>query len=73
VTDEDVECEERAIYVTAIAALAPIVILALVRHAAFDGGTTLCLVLTVCAIVLLAARLRKGLQLPPAHMRSRPS
>lgn len=67
--DEDIEREERAIYAIAIIALAPVVIVAVLRRAVFDGGTNLCLILVVLgAAGLLATYMRTT---PPRLPRAR--
>jgi hypothetical protein len=53
--DEDIEREERAIYSIVIVALAPVVIVAALRRVNFDGGTSLCLLFVIPALVGLAA------------------
>ena len=69
---EDVESEERVIYLMAIFVLAPIVILEVVRPVVFDGGSSLCLLTVVLAAVGLAKSLVRGARqrlLPPARTR----
>jgi hypothetical protein len=66
----DIEREELAIYVIAISALAPIVVLSIAHHVTFDGGTTLSLAAVVLGIGGVASRLlRTRAHLPRARVR----
>jgi hypothetical protein len=70
VSSKDIEREERAVYAIAIVVLAPVVIVAVMRRVHFDGGTSLCLLFVVLAVIGLittTARSRPP-QLPRARI-----
>jgi hypothetical protein len=64
VGDDEVEREERAIYLIVIAALAPVVVVAVVRNVDFGGGTTLCLTGVVLGAIGLMASVVRALRRP---------
>jgi hypothetical protein len=68
--DDDIQREERAIYLVAIVVLAPVVVLALVQRLSFDGGVTMCLATVVLGVIgLIATFLGRRDRLPPARAR----
>jgi len=68
--DDEIEREERAIYIIILVALAPVMI-SLAYHGAkvIDGGTTLSLIIVVCGVWGLGAVARKmRTRVPPAYV-----
>jgi hypothetical protein len=68
-SDQDIQREERVTYVIAIAVFTPVVLVALFRHVAFDGGASLCLLLAVLGILGFVADWRRRPQLPRGRAR----
>ena len=71
--DPELEREERAIYIIIMVALAPVVVAALYHGgAAFDGGTTLSLLIVALGVIGLGAGVRAmRSRLPPARVHRR--
>jgi len=65
--DQDIQQEERGIYLVIFGAMIPIVLITALTRGVFDGGATICLILGALSILGLVATLvmRRAPRVPP--------